>query len=402
MKKHTGENPISILVISPFFYPHIGGSQRYIEELYVHVIKQHPNVHVTVLTYNTDAVSSTEQYRGLHIYRIPCFQILPGQFALPNPFALFSLLFRLSTKQFDVVHTHIRFFDSTWWAWLYANIIGAKSIFTEHVATHPVHQKKIVEQIAKLVDMTIAKFAIGRYTLVTTTNTPAKQFLEKTLGITRPIVVSYGGVDTTFFSPSKIPTKKSIPGVMRPFPKDTIIISYIGRLIWSKGVTYLLSAIKRLDKVLPKNVIFILGGSGELFHFLKRDISRLHLSKRAFLTGPMDAVAVRNTLQATNIFIHPSHHNEGFPNSILEAASSGTCVIATDNAGTSEIITNKKTGLLIKQKSNKVIENALLWILAHPKKQKAMAQAAQIHTKQTFDWTIVAKTFYTYIIETCK
>ena len=82
---------IKILLISPYFAPHIGGSQRYMEELYVHLSEQFPHISVDVLTYNTTDSKTIEKYRGITIYRVPCWEILPGQFALPNPIKLIAL-----------------------------------------------------------------------------------------------------------------------------------------------------------------------------------------------------------------------------------------------------------------------------------------------------------------------
>jgi len=384
----TNGSPINILVISPFFYPHIGGSQRYIEELYVHLMKTHKNIHVTVLTYNTDNAPSREWYRKLTILRIPCFTILPGQFALPYPFALISLLITLSAKRFDYVHTHIRFFDATWWTWIYAKMIGARSIFTEHVATHPVHPNIWVTRIATGIDHTLARWAITNYDLITTTNTPAKLFLEQTLGIKKPIHVSYGGVDTKFFSPKKE-------------QKQTIIISYIGRLIWSKGLTYLLSAIKKLDTTLSKRIVFTIAGSGDLEEKLRKEIDKNHLAKRIRCTGPLESRQVRDLLRKTDICIHPSHHNEGFPNSVLEAAAMGTFVIASDNAGTTEIITDKKTGIIIPQKNTKAITDAITWALDHESERKQMGNECRKEMQKKFDWQVISESFYTLFQEKC-
>jgi len=188
---NTNHSPINILVISPYFFPAIGGSQRYMEELYVHITRQFPQVHVHVVTYNTERAVARERHRGISLYRIPCVELIRGQFALPNIVALLGVLQFLSKKHIDFVHTHIRFFDATWWAWIYARIIGAKSIFTEQVAAHPVHRMPQVQWIARFVDATIAKWSIAQYDLITTTNRSAKVFLEKTLGIKKQITVSY-------------------------------------------------------------------------------------------------------------------------------------------------------------------------------------------------------------------
>ena len=101
----------------PFFYPHRGGSQKYAEDLYLEMMEKHKDVLVDVLTYNTNKVIAYEKYKGFNIYRVPCINIIPARFVLPNPISLIVTLGRLRKNHYDIVNTHIRFFDPTWWVW---------------------------------------------------------------------------------------------------------------------------------------------------------------------------------------------------------------------------------------------------------------------------------------------
>jgi len=122
-----GEKELKILLILPFFYPHRGGSQKYAEEIYAKMMINHPNVKVDVLAYNTDRGTEFEEYRGFRIYRIPCWNIIPARFALAKPWALIKKLNELAKNDYDYINTHIRFFDPTWWVWLYARKAHAKA-----------------------------------------------------------------------------------------------------------------------------------------------------------------------------------------------------------------------------------------------------------------------------------
>ena len=396
MRNKKIHSPIRILVVSPYFLPTIGGSQRYIEELYAHLIKQYPHVRVDVVAYNTQHALPRETYRGLTIHRIPCIELIKGQFALPNIFALWAILIRMSQKNIAFVHTHIRFFDATWWVWMYAKLIGAKSIFTEQVAAHPVHPNPVIQWIAKAIDLTIARWSISRYDLVTTTNAAAKTFLEETLGIQTPITVSYGGVDTRFFSPVKT---RTVPHLSKRLPKKSIVVAFASRLIWSKGITYLMKAIKPMH--LPTNVHILIAGDGPLASWTQEEINTTPLARRVHFLGALNYREMKTLLQATDIFIHPSHHNEGFPNVILEALASKCFVIATDNAGTKEMIHDGKTGYLIRQKSIKGIHDALLYALSHKKERETIAKEARRGMKNRFDWNIVSTSFYILVQQSC-
>lgn len=390
MKNHQ---PLRILLISPFFYPHIGGSQRYMEELYARLVHRQRNVTVDVLSYNTDKAPARETYRGLTIYRLPCWHILPGQFALPKLPWLIAAFIKLAGNHYDIVHTHIRFFDATWWAWAYARLIGAKSIFTEHVASHPVHQNPSVQLIAKIVDLTLAAWSLSHYDLITTTNKAARQFLKTTYHLTLPVAVVYGGVDTDFFSPKHV-SRRRLPGVTKQFSRVDAVICYAGRLIWSKGITYLIQAIKAMLPKLPARVYFVIVGSGPLEEELDREVKNDNLTKRVFLTGPLSSRGVRDVLRVSDIFIHPSHHNEGFPNAVLEAAATGCFVIASDNAGVREVVGHKQTGYLVGQRDVGQIRTSLRWALNHRARRQKIATNMRELMVSRFDWKTIADKFY--------
>lgn len=390
--------PIRILLISPYFTPHIGGSQRYMEELYAHIVRKHRSVQVDVLAYNTMGITKREKYRGMTIFRIPCWQILPGQFALPHPIHLIGALWNLAKRRPQIVHTHIRFFDACWWGWLYAKFIGARSVFTEHVASHPVHPNKWIARIAQLVDHTFAAWAIRQYDHITATNASAQSFLVDHLKIMRDITISYGGVDTTFFRPQKTLTRR-LPGIPKVFSPGDIVVSFVGRMIWSKGVSHLYEAAKKLAKRRQNHVFVVFAGDGDLLELLRKKTKKDKLENRIYFTGPLTPKNVRQTLRSTDIFVHPSHHNEGFPNVILEAGACGCFIIATKNAGVSEMIQNRQTGLFIPPKNTTGITKSVIWAIKHKDQRKRISHIFRQSIKDRFEWKDIADSFYRDIVQ---
>lgn len=375
---------MKILLIHPFFYPHIGGSQRYAEELSVALMKKHPKIKVDVLCYNTNHAQDFEEYRGLKIYRVPCCTVLSDQFVLPRPIRLIIKLWQLKKNNYDFVWTHIRFFDPCWWVWIYSKLIGAKSIFTGHCASHPVHSNHLVRSVAKLVDLTIAKFSLRFYDQIFVTNQAAGKFFQEKLGV-KDYSLVYGGVDTNFFSPQRLS-----PGTV---PGEVVTITYIGRLIESKGVNFLYEAAKGLLRKYH-NLRFTFAGPGELRNELNRKINSDNLSNQVSFLSPLNSLGVKNLLRKTDIFVYPSHHNEGLPNSVLEAMACGCLVIATGVAGTTEIIQHKKTGLLIPPNDLNSLTRAIDWVIQHPKERKQISQNARRLMADNYDWRGISDEFY--------
>lgn len=382
------------LVISPYFWPHIGGSQRYMEELYAHVLKRDPTAKVDVISYNTNGAPNKEKYRGMTIYRVPCIEPLPGQYAVANPFTLVTLLVQLSSNTYDIVHANTRFFESTVWAWVYARLIGAKSILTDHVAHHPIHPNRTITHIAKFLDVTVFRWLLSRYNLVCVTNTKTQNFLTNVMGQSN-VVLTYGGVDTKLFKPAKSVKTQTVPYVRKRFKTNDIIVTFAGRLIKTKGILLFLDAVHNLLRVVPNNVTFVIAGDGLLSAEIAGIVKRKSFQKRVVMTGDLTIQEMRQLYKATDIFVHPSYHTEGFPNAVLEAVASGCFVIATNNAGTNEIITHKKTGLLIKQHDVQGIKRAIWWALTHKKQRNIMAHNSRIWTTDHFDWHHLVEQFMT-------
>jgi len=387
------EKKIRILLILPFFHPHKGGSQKFAEDLYLNMMKKHKDVGVDVLCYNTDKVARYEKYQGFRINRIPCLNIIPARFSLPNPVSLISTLIKLSKNKYSFVQTHIRFFDPTWWAWIYAKIVGAKSIYVGHVTSHPVHQRKIVELVAKLVDLTVAKFSLRFYDYRIFDSKAAQSFFQKVLGVKESRLI-YIGVDTKFFSSKQKGKKRTIPNTTVTLKNDDILVTYAGRLIWTKGVTYYYQAIKNILKKSTKNTYFVLGGSGELEEKLKRKIKKDNLESRVFMTGYLEYEKYRDLLLVSDVFVNPSHHNEGIPNTIVQAGSCGLFIIATDVGGIGEVVIDKKTGLLIPQKDVKALEKSMLWALESAERREKIASDLNQVIKEKFDWRVLADQYY--------
>lgn len=356
-----------ILLVTPYFYPHKGGSQQYAEELHYHLMKADPAIHVDVLCYNTDHAKEFEKYRGFHVYRVPCIEVLRGQFAIPNYFKLWKLLKMLFFKHsYAFINSHTRFFESSWWVPYVARHFKTKSVLTDHCAFHPVHTSRIVSFIAKTFDKTIIPFFANQYDVVTVTNKATLAF-AKSLGIKKPQLI-YGGVDTDYFNQSH---KKD--------SQEKIRITFVGRMIESKGPQLLYEAAQNILKE-NKNVSFIFAGGGPMITALSKN-----RNKNITLLGSVEKSEVGNILKQSDIVVHPSLHHEGFPNVLLEAGAAGSVVIATDRGGTKEIIIHNKTGIIVEPRVAD-IQSSIETLIADKSKRDMLGKNLRNHIEKHFSW----------------
>jgi glycosyltransferase involved in cell wall biosynthesis len=356
---------INILILTPFFYPHVGGSQQYMEELYAALIKKYKNVSVEVLCYNTDNVSSIQTYRGIKITRVNSVNILKGQFAIPNIFSLINFLYK-NKNNYDLIHCSTRFFDTSWWGPWYA----------DHCAFHPTHQNFFISMISRFIDLSIAGFSLNYFDKVITTNKATQKFIKDIYNLDSEVI--YGGSDFKTFKPSKKNNKQ-------------IHIVFIGRMIHSKGVRLLFNyAINNLK------LKFTFAGPGYLKEELRNTVKDLRL-KNIEILGKLTKKEVANLMRDSDILVHPSFHSEGFPNILTEAGASQLAVIATDSGGSGEVIINKRTGLLIDPRNQEALNKALDLLTNNKKLRGEYAKNLYKHVRENFNWEKAADLQYKLI-----
>lgn len=364
--------PIRILVATPYFYPHSGGSQQYIEDLYLTLKKKYAQVEVDVVCYNTERVTSEEEYQGLHIHRLPCWEILPGQFALPNYLSLINLLRQLKKKhgQYQVVNAHTRFFDTAWWGWLAAKYLDSQSILTDHCAFHPSHPNALVSAVTRAVDYLVTPFLGKVYDQVTVVSQETQNW-DRKLGIKKSAVI-YGGVDTKLFTSKQ--------------KSDQLLISFVGRLIPAKRALLFKEALVRILKKYP-HVSAVIAGEGPL----KTEVEQ-NLPPRVSVIGRLSHSEVASLLSRTSIFVHPSTHHEGFPLTLVEAGAAGCAIVTTTQGGTKELITDESLGLFI-QPTVEDIEKKITYLIENESVRKKLAKNIRQRVVDHFSWEKSASKF---------
>lgn len=123
--------------------------------------------------------------------------------------------------------------------------------------------------------------------------------------------------------------------------KNDIVILLASRLVYDKGYSDLIDAIKIINN---SHLKFIIIGDGPYKNIIKNKLCEEIRNRQVFLVGAQDNVM--EWMNDANIFILPSLH-ENYPTVLLEAAVSRLPVIATEVGGIPEIIENGINGILI-------------------------------------------------------
>ena len=122
------------------------------------------------------------------------------------------------------------------------------------------------------------------------------------------------------------------------------------RLVGKKGLDVALKAFARFEHKHPGSK-FTIAGEGPLKETLDGLVDELGLGGKVSFAGFLTEDQLRDLYHSAHIFVHPSQitedqNQEGIPNSMLEAMSTGLPVLATHHGGIPEAVDDGKAGLL--------------------------------------------------------
>ncbi|WP_166626737.1 glycosyltransferase family 4 protein [Jeotgalicoccus sp. S0W5] len=147
--------------------------------------------------------------------------------------------------------------------------------------------------------------------------------------------------------------------------ENTLILSFIGRMVKEKGIIDLIEAMESLNDYNDIH-LFAIGGLPKS----ERDNSLSNLIEEGYhknisFTGSIENV--EDYLYSSDIFILPSYR-EGMPRSIIEAMAMKNAIIATDIRGSREEVVNNYNGFLIALESPEQIKEKILELYSDRKK----------------------------------
>lgn len=358
-----------ILVVSNHFYPYVGGLEKFVLELSYSLANKGNKV--DVLTFQYKILKHIEKKDNIRIIRLPCFEILGETYSIPKIFnyKYMALKRELLKEHYDVVFTNTRFFTSTFMGYKLAKKIKARLIHIEHGNKFVIHKNPLVTAAAWIYDQTWGRLVISNAEIVVGISKECVSFAKR-LGAKKTVVI-HNSIHTNQFK--KIITIKV---------KETTI-TYVGRLIYAKGIQHLIEAVK--DKETTIQIV----GDGPY----KKNLETLskNLNVKTHFLGRKDQKEIVEILSKTDIFINPSY-SEGLPTSVLEAGAIGLPIIATDVGGTNEIIDNEINGLLIEPRSSVAIKNALA-ILEDKKIREQFSKNIKEKVLSNFDWNKATEEF---------
>ncbi len=180
-----------------------------------------------------------------------------------------------------------------------------------------------------------------------------KNYLQGKIGIMNRIDVIRCGIDIARFSPQR-----------RSNINNRIELLTVTRLVEKKGLEYLIRAIPIVIREMPDCILTIVG-SGALNDHLRHLVHDLKLEGYIQFKGDQSDFELMHYYENAEMFILPciiaeNGDRDGIPVAIMEAMAMELPVISTTVSGIPELVEDGISGILVSQKDEKAIANAII------------------------------------------
>lgn len=204
-------------------------------------------------------------------------------------------------------------------------------------------------------------------------------------------VITGSGVDVEKFDKSHydIPQSRSQLGLS----KDQIVLTFISRLVWHKGIKELLEASKVISEKFSNLKVLIIGNRDTTNpeSIPQNVIDQYSDIPNIEFLGYKDNVA--ELLAISDVYVYPSYYREGVPRSVLEAMSTGIPIITTDSTGCNLCVKEDSNGYLVAPKCSTSLANAITKIL-HTDKLQQMGESSRVLALQSFQNKLIYQNIF--------
>ncbi|MFX1487141.1 MAG: glycosyltransferase family 4 protein [Promethearchaeota archaeon] len=329
---------------------------------------------------SVDSKSNNNSVNILEITPLITIHSIPYSVSFP-----FLKMYRVVREQrVEIIHALMDYSTNTASAAAVSKMMNVPFVYTvQGIGTRTDHL--FVNAVAEFYDWTIERLiarVASRAILL------SKSLVSRTrkVGIedSRSVVIP-SGVDLDHFNPRR-PEVKKRAAVLRNelgISSNNIVIGYVGRLVPAKGLSYLILALKHIEREHPDIVLLIIGDGPE-----KANLERMakDLKIKTVFAGWQSDTAPYYAIMG--IFVLPSLF-EGLPLVILEAMAMGKPVVATNVGGTADLIANRKNGFLVPVRDHERIASALKELIEDSNMRIRIGDINRQKVKKNFSWDVI-------------
>jgi len=240
------------------------------------------------------------------------------------------------------------------------------------------HAKDIYLSTLNPGDLLERKIKEARF--VVTCTAANQSYLSKIGQGNHTIHTIYHGLETGEFKPRESAA---------PIQGKPVILS-VGRFVEKKGFVSLVKACQTLKERGYEFQCRIVGEADDQSEVIEYLIRDLKLEKHVLITGGVTQEELRTIYAECTLFVLPCQivnngDRDGIPNVLVEAMAMGIPVISTAISGIPELIDHGINGLLVPQKDDAALANALEIYLKDPDLRARLGQAGRKKVCAHFD-----------------
>lgn len=401
---------VEIVYVIPKFYPYKGGAERNILALATRMAEAGHDV--TVLTgdygHRGEKLSKYEEYNGLKIKRFKAF--IPDPFYLTFIPGLFFTLLKINPQ---VIHT-----SGIGFIWV-EFCLGTKKFFdkvlqifrhdrqdttfvnTPHgpfMAFEEGKSESKIREFARKIYAKVLKIIIPNiYDKAIAVVERQKKWLKNLYKFEdKNIWVVPNGIDKAYLV-KEMPTFKK---------EDKIVITYLNRMSWYKGIHTVLEALFKINKdknfmrrKIPKFEFWIMGRPTPYTEKLTKMIDRFELGNQTkFIYNPTDEERDRIYFEESQINILASKW-EATGIVLIEAMAKGNAIITTYQNDAHDLVVDEgKNGYVINFGDSETLSERLKKLISNYKLRQSMILAGREKVKD-FTWESIFPKYEKHILE---
>ncbi|TDB93542.1 glycosyltransferase family 1 protein, partial [Micromonospora fluostatini] len=172
------------------------------------------------------------------------------------------------------------------------------------------------------------------------------------------------------------------------FAGDGPLVTFVGRLVYEKGVQHLLAGLPRLRERHP-GLRVVIAGDGPYRADLEADVHRLGLGGAVSMPGFLGGTDLPAVMAASDCFAVPSIY-EPFGMVALEGAAAGAPLAVAATGGLAEIVEPGVTGMTFAPQDPDGLTEAVHALLSDTERARALARRARAMVHEQYGWSAIA------------
>lgn len=367
---------MKVLQINKLYYPHIGGVEKHVQDLAETLSGR---VELEVLVANDSRRATRDLVNGVTVTRVPSWVVVQSAPVAPGFWRA------IKRSRADIYHLH---FPNPFGelAYLAAGAPG-KLVVTYH--SDVVRQKYLKRVYAPVINKLLRR---ADAVLASSPNLiRSSPWLESIKHKCRVIPF---GID---LAPLRATTNTSTAAQANRVRYGSPLVLFVGRLIYYKGLSYLIDAMREI------NAKLVIVGEGNLDLDLKTQAETAGVADRVFFVGSASEIELAAYYQACDLLVLPSiAPSEAFGFVQLEAHACGKPVVSTNlPTGVPYANLDGVTGLIVPPANSRALASAINRLLSDNALRLKLGSQAKERVEMEFSRQAMADTVLGIYEEIC-